>query len=83
MQSEWQPKVQLSIEVTHWNYCFSLQFLPKLKKSAGRGTKTTLGKKKKRKQITGILKLTVLVLITLTKRDSICNFCFALFDSGN
>lgn len=82
MQSEWQPKVQLSIEVTHWNYCFSLQFLPKLKKSAGRGTKTTL-EKKKRKQITGILKLTVLVLITLTKRDSICNFCFALFDSEN
>lgn len=50
MQSEWQPKVQLSIEVTHWNYCFSLQFLPKLKKSAGRGTKTTLGKKKKKKE---------------------------------
>lgn len=65
MQSEWQPKVQLSIEVTHWNYFFSLQFLPKLKKSAGRGTKTTLEKKrkrkKKRKQITGILKLTILV----------------------
>lgn len=53
----------------------SLEFLLKLKKTPGGNTEA-------RKRIRGI-KLTVLVLVALTKRNSICNFCFALLDLEN